>query len=116
MSERLENFERAFSSGCSGCVRDCHCGRTFFDGANSYDWEEGELEGLRKNKKATALPYSVGTIVLEGKEFVMDCDCWHKRAETVMDWIDRHGHSIAEFLSLEKKTKERIAEDSPVVK
>lgn len=116
MKDQLENFERAFTSSMAGCVRTCECGRIFYDGANSYDWEEGELEKLEKNKKATCVEYSVGTIVLDGNEYCMDCDCWHKRAGAIIKFMDRYDHQIAEWLTLEKKRKQRIADNSPVVK
>ncbi len=46
--EKLDNFERAFHAGTSGCTRACNCGRVFYDVENSYDWEDGELERLEK--------------------------------------------------------------------
>ena len=111
----LELFERAFTSHCSGCRRVCRCGREFFDFENSYDWEEGELEGLQKNPKTTGLPYAVGTVMLENREFVQDCDCWHERARQIKAFIDGHATQIARYLSLEKVRKQAIADAAPVV-
>lgn len=116
MKDQRENFERAFSSHTSGCVRTCDCGRTFYDCENSYDWDKGELEKLQKDKKATPVEYSVGTLILDGKELCMDCDCWHERAGHIMAFMDRYDHQIAEWLTLEKKRKQRMADASPVVK
>jgi len=115
-SEKLNEFERAFSSGMAGCVRTCECGRVFYDNANSYDWEPGELERLQASKKATPVDYSVGTLVLEGGEFVQACNCWHERASKIIDWLDNHAHGIAEYLTLEKKRKQADADHSPVVR
>lgn len=115
LSPKLENFERAFNSGCGGCVRTCECGRVFFDAHNSYDWEDGELERLTANPKATSLDYCVSTISCEGREYVADCDCWHSRAYAIMGFIDAHAHKIALYLRLEKKRKQDIADAAPIV-
>lgn len=116
MNDQLENFSRAFSSGSGGCVRTCECGRVFYDTQPGYTWEDGEFEALTANKNATALDYSVGTLCFEGKEYCMDCDCWHPRARRIIEWIESHGQSIAEFLTLEKKRKQADADQSPVVR
>lgn len=113
---KLENFERAFTSGSSGCRRTCECGREFWDSYNEgYDWEPGEVEELKNNPNATSVAYSVSSIILEGKEYPMDCDCWHKRAEQIMGLIDGHDHAIARYLTLEKQRKQAIADKAPVV-
>jgi len=122
MTTKLENFERAFASGLSGCRRTCHCGKVFFhDDEGDYDWEEGEMVELHVMAKladpiAFALGYSVGTVVIEGTEYVVDCTCWHKRAEQIMNFIDRHAYQIADYLTLEKKRKQADADASPEVK
>jgi hypothetical protein len=119
--DKMTNFERAFSNRTAGCYRVCECGINYFhDEDGSYDWEEGELERLRAsaaapNGKTVALDYCPGDIGFEGKEFVDACDCWHKRAEQIMSFLDRHGHKVAEYFSLEKKRKLEAAESSPVV-
>ncbi len=115
MNIKLENFERAFSSGTGGCVRTCNCGVRFYDNDGSYDWEEGELDGLRADPTARALEHTVGDISFEGKEYVDACDCWHERALKLMDWIDGHAYKVADYLTLEKKRKQEEADRSPVV-
>lgn len=112
----LEIFERAFDSGVGGCVRTCECSQIFFDNTNGYDWEPGELDRLLANPKARPVDYPVETLNFEGKEVVTDCDCWHKRAKELMAFIDWHADQIAEFLTLRKKEKQRIADAAPVVK
>lgn len=114
MTDKLENFERAFDSGSGGCRRTCHCGKEFYDDENSYSWDEGEKEKLKADG-ATALSYSVGTIKFEGKEYVADCNCWKERAQRLIGFIDGHAHSIARYLSLEKQRKQSIADNAPVV-
>lgn len=115
MSERLENFERAFSDGSAGCRRTCHCGKLYFDNANSYDWEVGELECLRANKNAVALEYAPGDISFEGNTYVDVCPCWHKRAQQIMVFLDSHGHKISKLFALEKLRKQRIADSAPTI-
>lgn len=116
MTDKFENFVLAFDSGCGGCRRRCRCGREFYDAGNSsYDWDEGEFEALEADSKATPLGYSVGTISLDGSEYALDCDCWHKRAEMIMKFIDGHAHAIAQYLTLEKQRKQDSADAAPVV-
>ncbi len=75
-----EDFVNAVTTG-GGCVRDCdYCGRTCFeDDESSYDWEPGELEGLRQRNKedpnACASMDTVRTGVLAGIDFVTNCQC-----------------------------------------
>lgn len=121
MSEKLEIFERAFSGHTAGCVRTCECGRVYFDGVGRYDWDEGELESWEErsqfpDSKVHRLDYAPGDICFEGHVYVDACDCWHKRAEQIIGFIDTHAHQIAEYLTLEKKRKQRIADDAPVVR
>lgn len=111
----LETFERAFTSHCAGCLRQCECGRQFYDADNIYSWEEGELEKLLADPKAVALEYAVETMSLEGREYVLDCSCWHERAKHIKGFIDSHARSIAEYLKLEKERKQRLADESPTV-
>lgn len=115
MSTKLENFERAFSSNSGGCRRTCECGVEFYDYANSYDWEDGELEALQADPKKRGVDYSVGTVEFENREFCVDCKCWHPRAEQIMRFLDSHAGAVAEYLTLEKKRKQHEADISPVV-
>lgn len=86
---RLETFESVFRGGFNGCRMRCNCGREFFDNANEfYDWNEGELEELRKT--ATALDYAPGNVRFEGRKYVDACDCWHPRAMQVIGFLDGH--------------------------
>ncbi len=82
---------------------------------NSYDWDDGELEKLMADKNSFGLDYAPGDIAFEGIPYVDACTCWHARAEKIMGFIDGHAHKIAEYLTLEKKRKQAIAEHSPVV-
>jgi hypothetical protein len=112
-----ESFEEAFRGRVSGCVRDCECGRTFWDGYNSgYSWEAGEVERLEADPKATRLGYGVEIIEFEGRSYVSDCDCWHQRAIRIIAFLRGHDEAIADFLTAEKERKMRAADRSPTVK
>jgi hypothetical protein len=113
---QLENFIRAFSAGTGGCRRECRCGVTYYDIANMYDWDDGELERLEADKAAVSLEYSVSDIRFGGVEYVADCKCWHSTAESMMRYLECNGAQIAEYLSLEKKRKQFEADHSPIVK
>lgn len=112
---KLQNFQQAFSTNTGSCTATCQCGKVFYDYYGSWDWDEGELEKLQKDPKAVPLDYAVGSFEVEGKIYVLDCDCWKQRVEKVMGFIDSHARKIAEYLRLEKKRKQEIADNSPVV-
>lgn len=114
--EQRGNFERAFSNGCGSIRSSCHCGREFYSNNDGADFDEGELESLRANPNATALDYSVSYVEFESVTYCADCDCWHKRAEKIIAFIEHHGAQIADFLTLEKQRKQQESDRSPVVK
>lgn len=112
----FESFEQAFRGRVAGCVRDCECGKTYWDAYNTgYSWDEGERERLEANHQGTALNYAVETIEFEGRVYVLDCDCWHQRAIRLIAFLRSHDTEIAEFLTEEKKRKTLEAERSSVV-
>lgn len=97
-----ECFEQAFSDSCSGCVRDCACGRTVFDNANQWDWEDGELEHLERMAKSkperyTAVDYSVATMTIHGEEWVMGCPC--NGVRKWQEFLDQHADQAAKYLN-----------------
>lgn len=100
-AQRREIFEDAFSTRCSGATRTCHCGKHYHDAANPVDWEEGELERLEKTG-SLGVGGSIGGLTFEGKEFASCCDCWHERAERIMDFLAFHDEEIASFLNERK--------------
>lgn len=75
-------FMEAFDSGCGGCVRECVCGITHFDGSpdGQWSWEPGELEGLRHRRytnpgKCVEQDHTIGTIEINGCAIVIGCTC-----------------------------------------
>jgi hypothetical protein len=111
----LESFERAFSTNTSGCVRECECGRIFYNPNGAWDFEEGEIERYAANPRAKAVDYSVGCIWIDGHEYALDCECWHAKADRIIKWLQNNAVAVAEFLSSEKKRKTLDAERAPVV-
>lgn len=112
-----DDFERAFENNSSGCVRTCACGRTLFDACNSYDWDEGELEGLLEKSKASpeeyiALDYAAQTAWIEGQELVLGCPC--NRLRAYEDFIVKHAIQIAEYLNAHAAELESRAQQSKV--
>ena len=112
---KLERFARAFSTNTGGCHRECACGVAFYDKANTYDWEDGELQDLQHDKKAIPLDYPVSGLAFEGKEYVQDCTCWHERATKIMAFITGHDREIAAYLNGEKRAKLAEAAAMPTV-
>lgn len=110
---KLENFIEAFHSHSGGSVRECNCGRVFYNSSGGWDWENGELEKLQASKTATDLEWSVSTVVFEGKECVIDCDCWEKRAEQIMRFLDGHAVQICDYFKAEKRRMTKAADEFP---
>ena len=108
-AEKRGNFIAAFTSNSGGCRCSCHCGREFYDPNGGWDFEDGEIEKLQADANATALDYSVETIIFDGREYVTDCTCWLKRAERIVEWMDHHIYQIADYLQLEKDRKQQEA-------
>lgn len=95
-------FEDAFRDGFGGCRMTCDCGRECFDVANTYDWGEGELEGLKvradkEPDKYVPLDYSCSGLTVNGKTFVLGCPC--NGARRYQDWIDQHDVKLARYLN-----------------
>lgn len=111
---KLRSFTKGFSSCMSGARRICECGKEFYNPGGDWDWYDGELEALLKSD-ATATEYSVGTVIIDGKEFVMDCECWKEKAGKIINWIDQNAECIAQYLDAEKARKEAAAESAPTV-
>lgn len=111
-----DQFGQAFTLHVSGPVAECDCGRVFWDAYNTgYDWDEGETDRLSKNPNATAVNWGVERIMLEGTVYCTDCDCWHKRAQMIVDWMRENQSQIGEWFRLEKKRLEQAAKDVPVI-
>jgi len=108
----MEIFERAFASGGSGCRHTCDCGREFYDCYNSYDWEEGELEALEMDKAAEGHDYSVSTVYITGKEYCVDCDCWHDNAKAILSWMDANKYAFVKYLQLVREEKQKAFQNA----
>jgi len=113
--ERFELFEEAFRTGGAGAVRDCPCGKTYYNPDSSWSWKEGELEKLQSHPDAYELNYPVETIMLSREEYALDCDCWHPMGHALIYQIFANAHQIAKFLSLEKARRQKIADQFPTV-
>ncbi len=111
----IEQFEEAFTSHGGGACRTCECGKTYYCLDYGDAFEEGEVEELEADPKATEINYDIRTIYLDGGEYCIDCDCWHERAKKVMQWMHAHRHSIVSWFKLEKERLQVKADDYPVV-
>lgn len=109
----LENFERAFSDCTGSCLVTCSCGKVFYNYLDRGCWDEGEIEALESNPGAHAVDYTIGHLSFHGKTFANACDCWHESAAKIIEFIDWHAPQIADWLKLEKKRKQSIADASP---
>lgn len=111
----IESFKEAFSTGSGGCRRQCACGVQFYNSEGGWDWEEGELEELEADKTSRDIDCTVAEVEFDHLEYVYQCDCWHERAQKVMEYIDDHSHSIAQYLKLEKIRMQSEVDNMPTL-
>ena len=117
-----ELFEDIFHSGTSGCVRTCHCGRTYFNWEDTtVDWEDGELEELQEKAEENpdmfiGVDYSVPTlsISIDGHEIVMGCKC--DSADKYENFINQYDKQIARYLNKKAEDLKSKADDIKVGK
>ena len=95
-------------TGSGGCRRNCSCGITTYNPDGTWDWEEGELEALRKDKNAIEVDYSVPSVEIDGKEFVVGCPCNGLYKYEGFIWANRE--LIVQYLRLRAKTMNKMAE------
>jgi hypothetical protein len=107
-----QTFERAFDTGCAGCVRVCACGKTHYDTENDWDWEEGEYESLESDPNAVPHDCAVGTMNIDGQEIVLGCDC--DLAAKYEKFIVAHARQISEYLNARAKLLRDEADETNV--
>lgn len=112
--EQRINFERAFNSGTAGCSKQCACNKYYYNPDPWWDWEEGELEDLY-NSDAIEVEHSVGSIYINDVKYVDACDCWHKKAGKIIEFLETHAHQIKEFYKLEKDRKHVDYQNSVII-
>lgn len=64
---------------------------------------------------AVPIDHSLGWVEFEGHQYAWDCDCWHERAEKVIQFINGHGHEIASFLKRKKERQVASADALPTI-
>jgi hypothetical protein len=85
---KLDNFTEAFRVGGIGETETCACGK--------------------EHKEARR-------IMLDGKEYVLECDCWQDKAKAIMRFIDSNSVGIAEYLNNERARKIEEAKNMPTI-
>lgn len=95
---RINNFDIAFRANHSGCRGICDCGKLYYNGDNTWDWEVGEYEAL-ENGDAICSEYSIGYVEVGGREYVDVCPCRNEQVEKLLNFIDGHSTQIAEYLN-----------------
>lgn len=111
----IEQYYKSFSARCGGIARTCVCGRTYYHPHARGDFEEGELEGYEADPKAQAIDFTPGGVFLFGIEYCDACDCWHERAQQVVNFLRSDQQFIGRFYALEKKRLIDAANAVPTV-
>jgi hypothetical protein len=114
-SDKLDNFIVAFRGGISSCRMTCACGKEFFDIEGDWDWEDGELDELHADPNATPVNGSVSEIEINHNTYVTDCNCWHDKAEKMVNFMDSQAIRIRDYFAAEKRRLLRAAEECPVI-
>lgn len=100
----------------SSITRTCDCGRVFYENSEYQDWNNGEFEALQNDSNATALNCSVGSVIFDGVEYVMHCDCYHEKANIFIRRIDSHVRQISEYINGEKQRFMEAADNYPSIR
>ncbi len=112
-----EAFEHIFDSGSGGILRECDCGVVHYNEDDAPYFDDGELEKLRKWTKENHLKYvahdhTIGTMLIDGREFVYDCGC--RTAQKYENFIINHDRQLAEYLNQRAKTLRENADNIEV--
>lgn len=106
-----EYFERAFTDSGSIRVLCDFCGREHFaNDERAGDWEEEELEELRKRareepEKCMGWDYdSISWGYLAGQRYVPGCPCEPEKAEKYENFIWENRHQISRYLKERTKS------------
>ncbi len=111
----IESFQEAFHTGTGSCRGECECKNIFYNSDGGWDWEDGELEALEADPMATDIDCTVSFVEFQGIEYVYHCECWHRQAEKIMEFLDKHSHGIANYLTKEKQRVQAEADHMPEV-
>lgn len=111
----LDSFKEAFSTDHASSRGLCDCGREYYNSTGAWDWHDGELKKLQADTRAEDLNCSIGFIEFTGRTFVVQCTCWHDRANLLMRFMDTPGHNIATYLRCEKIRKLEEARRMPEI-
>lgn len=116
-SADIDQYCDAYSTGTSGIARDCHCGKTYYSSHYSDHncFDEGEIEGYEKNPNAFPVDYSPGGVYVLGVEYCNACDCWHQKAQQVINMLRDDKEHIAAFFILERKALLAEMERTPII-
>jgi len=118
--EASEEFQTAFGSGCGGCLRECACGRIYFDVSpdGHWTWEHGELERLLEQQEQDpdqyqSCNYTITDMAVGGMCIVHGCHCGiAKRYE---DFLITYVRQIKEFLNARAKKLKQEAADTEIL-
>ncbi len=115
MRPELDTFIEAFRANHSGFRGECNCGREFFNPDDCWDYEEEEIQFLMQDPNATELMHDVRYVEFNRREYVIDCECWHQKANHFINAVLEHDQQIARFLNNERKRKIFEAERVQIV-
>ena len=119
----MEHLLEAICRGGTYCQTYCEwCKRTHFKDSSGYsyhghgDYDEGELEELRKNNKEKPDEYivhsdtdAIGYGDFCGKQIVWGCPCNEKSLQPYVDHYWNHARILAEFLKSKSKEESNAA-------
>ena len=115
MNQCSDLFSEVFDSHCSGIVRTCSCGKTFYNADASNLFDDGEFEDLERKSKQNPDSFigvngNVYTMEIDGKQIVYGCSC--DTAKRYESFILNHSIKLAQYL---KKYAVQLREKADMV-
>lgn len=94
-------FAEAFSSHCGGYMRECACGRVYYNTNGGWDVTEEELDEVEERctkepEKYFDLDCTVTTMEIGGESIVYGCCC--NKARRYERFLINHAEQIVDYL------------------
>lgn len=110
----LKTFIEAFKTNHLLFHGECQCGREFHNlDKNAWDYDDADIEYL--DSHSFELKHAVRFVEFNGSAYVMDCDCWHGKANRLMNFINSHDIQVGKYLNGERDRKLHEAEQMQLI-
>ena len=113
-TKSLATFKKAFRTNISSARAECNCGAEFHHPDRmKWDFEDEEIQFLQNH--STELDAPVTYLEFDNREYVTECDCWHKKAERLMNFLEAYNVGIAKYLNDERARRMHEAAQMQII-